>query len=252
MSLQRNHYEVLGVPQSASTDEIKKKYRELARKFHPDVVQDKILGQKVFSQINQAYHVLADPDRRASYNHSLAGGERNGQLATAPTANGVRPSGSPFPASGNPFPASGSRPPAPGAPTATVSRPNGMAANTAPGPTLDLQQSASITRFLNDAQNAVMEGKFANVRMICEKILEVDPRNAKALDMLGDALKQMGKPEQAAAAYRRSLQIAPSALVQAKLDQLTRAAAPTRTVPPQTETGKDDKPGGLGRFFGRK
>lgn len=243
MSLQRNHYEVLGVPQSASTDEIKKKYRELARKFHPDVVQDKILGQKVFSQINQAYHVLADPDRRASYNNSLAGGERNGQIATAPTANGVRPSGSPFPASG-------SRSPAPGA--ATASRPNGLTANTAPGPTLDPQQSASIARFLSDAQTAVMEGKFANVLLICEKILEVDPRNAKALDMLGDALKQMGKPEQAAAAYRRSLQIAPSALVQAKLDQLTRAAAPPRTAPPQPDIGKDDKPGGLGRFFGRK
>ena len=60
MSLKRNHYEVLGVSQEATTDQIKKKYRELARKFHPDVVQDKDLGQRVFSQINQAYRILAD------------------------------------------------------------------------------------------------------------------------------------------------------------------------------------------------
>lgn len=238
MSLQRNYYEVLGVPQAATTDQIKKKYRELARKFHPDVVQDKTLGQKVFSQINQAYHVLADPERRAQYNSTLAGGDAKGQTATG--SNGSAPSGSPFRASGS-------------GPTATTARPSAAGGAATAGPTLDPQQAVGIAKFLRDAEDAAMESKYANVRMICERILEIDPRNVKALDLLGDAFKQMGKPEQAAVAYRRSLQASPSAMVQAKLDQLTRATTPTRTAPPANDPNKGDKPGGgLGRFFGRK
>ena len=92
MSLQRNYYEVLGLPPGATTDEIKKKYRELARKFHPDVVQDKVLGQRVFTQINQAYSVLGNPERRAEYNSTLqAGGAApngTGPSNAAPKSNG--------------------------------------------------------------------------------------------------------------------------------------------------------------------
>ena len=88
MSLQRNYYEVLGVPQTATADQIKKKYRELARKFHPDVVQDKDLGQRVFSQINQAYRILADAERRAHYNSALTAADalRNSSSAMAQAA----------------------------------------------------------------------------------------------------------------------------------------------------------------------
>ena len=94
MSLQRNYYEVLGLPPGATTDQIKKKYRELARKFHPDVIQDKTLGQRVFSQINQAYRILGDPDRRAQYNTSLIcapPGKAEARTAPPPQSYPARP-----------------------------------------------------------------------------------------------------------------------------------------------------------------
>ncbi len=252
MASQRNHYEVLGVTRRATTDEIKKKYRELARKFHPDKVKDKELGQKVFAQINKAYSTLADPDKRAQYDASLAAESAHPQGAAASAA---KPGGTP--------------------PAAT-------------GP-LSPQQTANIARLIAEAEQAMMQNKIGNVPQICDLILKTDPRNTTALGIKGDALTQMGMPQQAAAAYRQALQIAPSSLLQAKLARLERsgggAAAPAangvpprtpptngtppRTPPPsapptngtaqrtdqnRTEQGRNDKPSGglFNRLLGKK
>ena len=62
-----DYYKVLGVDKSASTDDIKKAYRKLARKHHPDLnPNDKEAGKK-FQQINEANEVLSDPDKRKKY-----------------------------------------------------------------------------------------------------------------------------------------------------------------------------------------
>lgn len=71
MRLQRNYYEVLGLPRTASQQDVKKKYHELARQFHPDRAQDKELAQRLFVQINQAYQTLIDPEKRARYDAGL-------------------------------------------------------------------------------------------------------------------------------------------------------------------------------------
>jgi len=62
----RDYYEVLGVPRSASPDELKSAFRGLARKFHPDVSDDPDAEEK-FKEINEAYAVLSDNEKRASY-----------------------------------------------------------------------------------------------------------------------------------------------------------------------------------------
>src|SRR5881628_1744997 len=62
----KDYYETLGVPRTASDDEIKKAFRNLARKYHPDVAKGKGTEEK-FKEINEAYEVLGDPAKRKKY-----------------------------------------------------------------------------------------------------------------------------------------------------------------------------------------
>ena len=73
----RDYYEILGIDKSASDDEIKKAYRKLAKKYHPDVNKAKDAEEK-FKEINEAYEVLSDPQKKQIYdNYGHAGLEGN-------------------------------------------------------------------------------------------------------------------------------------------------------------------------------
>jgi molecular chaperone DnaJ len=61
-----NYYDILGTPRNADEKEIKKAYRNLARKYHPDVCKESGAEEK-FKEINEAYSVLSDPQKRAQY-----------------------------------------------------------------------------------------------------------------------------------------------------------------------------------------
>jgi curved DNA-binding protein len=62
-----DYYKTLGVPKNASADDIKKAYRKLARKLHPDVNPNDKEAHKKFQQINEANEVLSDPEKRKKY-----------------------------------------------------------------------------------------------------------------------------------------------------------------------------------------
>ncbi len=74
----KDYYKTLGVDPKASQDEIKKAYRRLARKFHPDV-SDEADAESRFKDVGEAYEVLRDPEKRKEYDQLRAGGYRAGQ-----------------------------------------------------------------------------------------------------------------------------------------------------------------------------
>ena len=62
----RDYYEVLGINRNASDDEIKKAFRKLAFKYHPDHNREEEAGE-AFKEVNEAYETLSDRDKRSAY-----------------------------------------------------------------------------------------------------------------------------------------------------------------------------------------
>ncbi len=77
----QDYYETLGVPRSATPDDIKKAFRKLARVHHPDVAKDKSSAEEKFKRINEAYEVLGDPEKRRRYDELGANWEQGGYAA---------------------------------------------------------------------------------------------------------------------------------------------------------------------------
>src|SRR5215472_4043435 len=63
----QDYYELLGVSRTASPDDIKKSFRKLAMQHHPDRNRDNKDAEKKFKEVNHAYEILKDPDKRAAY-----------------------------------------------------------------------------------------------------------------------------------------------------------------------------------------
>jgi curved DNA-binding protein len=78
----KDYYQVLGVPRDAGADDIKKAYRRLARKYHPDVSKEKDAAARM-AEVNEAHTVLSDPERRAAYD-AVGRGRREGEPFAPP------------------------------------------------------------------------------------------------------------------------------------------------------------------------
>jgi len=79
MATKKDYYEVLGVNKDASTEDIKKSYRKLAMKFHPDRNPDNPKAEEQFKEAKEAYEMLSDDQKRAAYDqYGHAGVEQGG------------------------------------------------------------------------------------------------------------------------------------------------------------------------------
>src|ERR1700712_4263295 len=82
----RDYYEVMGVAKNAGDDEIKKAYRKLAMKHHPDRNPDSKDAEEKFKEAKEAFEMLSDPQKRAAY-------DQYGHAGVDPNASGFRPGG---------------------------------------------------------------------------------------------------------------------------------------------------------------
>ena len=87
MAEKKDYYEILGVSKTATDDELKKAYRKMAKKYHPDANQDnKKEAEAKFKEVNEAYEVLSNPQKRKMYD----------QFGTADPSAGFGGAGGPF------------------------------------------------------------------------------------------------------------------------------------------------------------
>lgn len=204
---EKTHYEVMGLEPSCALEDIRKRFRELARKYHPDLHRDHPEYHEVFVRISQAYEVLSDQNRRARYDLDLRDRARReaarashsyGSAPTGPAANGSR---------------NGARPAAP--------RPGTRARREQD------QRRLTVVRMMDDARNAYSRGHFGEALRLCNEVLAVQKVGA-AHELMGDIFHRQGRLEEAVSAYTIAAQMIPSnGLIMAKLN---RVAARLRTA----------------------
>jgi curved DNA-binding protein CbpA len=208
---QRSAYEILGVEPTASAEEIKKRYRELARKYHPDANQKNPSAAAVFAQISTAYKTLTDPDARAVHDAELAEKERRAQFAAQRQAS----------ASGNGA-ANGANNSGMGSTAGRGYAPSASGTATA---NAGANRAAQSARLIEEARAAFNRGKFVEARAHAENALRLNSRNAVAYEVLGDVFRLQGKSEQAMNMYSMSLQINPhNPPVMNRLERMAQSA----------------------------
>jgi len=225
-ALQPDHYDTLGVPPSATPIEIKRRYRELAQRYHPDVNHDPEAAGKI-SLINEAYRVLGDPERRATYDAeqllakkaaaTRAAQYRAAERRTAAQSRGGRHEPR---VEFNGFGRASVRPDS-SSKVAPNSPPTAGSYRSAAAERRAAERSVGIERLLAEARLAYANRQYHRVESLCVEIIRSDRRNAAAYEILGDARLKLKHTEGAITAWTYAIQLNPrNYSLQGRLDRL--------------------------------
>jgi len=240
MRLKRNYYEVMGLSRTATAIEVKKKYHELARQFHPDRAKDKELAARLFSQINLAYRTLIDDGRRSLYDAGLQSEEMNALRQSAvSTQRAQQPAYQAQPVATPPRPqqpihaaqstartsqgatsqgatAQAVRQPGPARPTPTAP----LAGQAAP----EMPNAATLEQWLDEANRAYFRNDRNAAGAIVNKLLKYNQKNADVLRLAGDIYADTGRRKEALTAYKKALAAqGPNLMIQEKINRLQSA-----------------------------
>ncbi len=217
-----DYYALLGVQRNADADTIKRRYRELARRYHPDINPGQDAQQKI-KAVNEAYHVLGDAERRALYDaeYYLRQQRRENAEKTSAARTAAQPAAAPKAAK-----------------TDSVQTNQGVefngfgrvynssAAKTSPAAHKPGVQTGPEVSLLIDARNAFMSHRYTDAEKLCRQVLGINPRMAEAHEIMGDIFMRKGAEERAVTAYSYALQFNPANLgVQTKLQRLGKGMA---------------------------
>jgi curved DNA-binding protein CbpA len=198
--MQRSFYEVLGVPRNATRQEIKDKYHNLARQYHPDRAKDKVLADKLFVQINRAYTTLQSDLKRAQYDASLDA------LAYVP--------------------------PQPSAPRMQQTSQPAARASQSPPSAPQPVTAQQIRQWFDQASRLQLKGDFDQAIHYCQLTLNADPSNFPGLLLMGDLLADTGKLDEGLAMYERATKIQPAnRLLREKMTRLSGLISRRTTLP---------------------
>ena len=191
MPIKRTYYEVLDVPRTATPEQIKRRYRRLARQYHPDVAEDKAAAKAAFLDISEAYRTLINPDKRVIYDVSIDAEMFRVQTSRTRASTSAERTG-----------------------------PRARPAHTQPSAA---SRVAEAQRRVREAQAAFVQGQFRSAVWACKEAQRLDRRNVQAHVILGDIYRIQGQAENAIAMYTVAAQLDPrNTDVQVKLGRLTR------------------------------
>ena len=196
----RTHYQTFEITPTATADEIKRRYRELARKYHPDVNPGDPTAAQRFAAIADAYRILGDADARATYDAEL-------QMQ----ARAVRPTSTTQSQRGTTGTSTGSRS------TSTGARPQSQNVQAAH---IESEKYAELAR------KCYFQGRFIEAKEHAIRSLSYNHRNAMAQEIMGDVFMQQGRLDDAAKHYTFCLQFDQfNGSARMKLERLHRTAS---------------------------
>lgn len=175
MPSKKTYYEILGVPRSATLEVIKRRYRQLARKHHPDVAEDKSAAQAAFIEIKEAYEALTDPARRVAYDALLNRNAFNSAAGISENYAGTEQ----------------------------------RAERRSTTESAQARREAA-RRYIADARIAFVHKRYASAVKACREAQRLDPKNAEACIILGDVYQAQGRIEEAVTAYAAAAHLSPS------------------------------------------